>query len=499
MKRLLLLLLVLLPVLTMYAGPFRPVAEDLFFSEYVEGSSNNKALEIFNGTGATVDLSQYKVKLGSNGGAWSTTYMLTMTGTLANNDVYVVANPQANAAILATSDVTSTVTNYNGDDALGLFKNVGGTDVLIDVIGLYLTDPGVGWPVAGVTDGTLNHTMIRKPTITVGSLDWVTASGTTPENSQWIVHPIDYITDLGMHTFTPGGGNNTATPTFTPAGGVYGNPVNVTIACATPGATIRYTLDGTTPTATSTVYSTPINVSTTTTVKAMATAAGFDPSNVATATYTFPVLVSNLSALRSMPADATTVYKVTGEVVLTYQQAYRFQKHLQDATAGILIDDIAGVITTTYNLYDGITGLTGKISEYGGMIQFVPSMNAAPATSTGNVINPIAVTFAQLSSDFDDYESRVVQVMNVSFSAPTGNFANGLVYAATDGVTAYNIRTTYYDVDYINTPIPATPKHIVGIPNSRTDGDYFSPRSLSDFIDPSGSVSIPTFNPPAGN
>ncbi len=499
MKRLLLLLLVLLPVLAMYAGTFRPVAEDLFISEYVEGSSNNKALEIFNGTGATVDLSQYKMKLGSNGGAWSTTNLISLTGTLADGDVYVIANSAANATILAASDVTSTVTYFNGDDAVGLFKVVGGTDVLIDVIGLYLNDPGTAWPVAGVADATLNHTMIRKPTVTVGSLDWATASGTTAEDSEWIVQAIDYITDLGMHTFTPGGGNNTATPTYTPTAGVYTDPVNVTIACATPNATIRYTLDGTTPTATSTVYSTPINITATTTVKAMATATGFDPSSVSTATYTFPVLVSNLSALRSMPADGTTVYKVTGEVVLTFQQAFRFQKYLQDETAGILVDDMAGVITTPFNLNDGITGLTGKISEYGGMIQFVPSMNVATATSTGNVITPVPVTFDQLVSDFDDYESRVVQIMNVSFSAPTGNFANGIVYATTDGVSNYNIRTTFYDVDYINTPIPTTPKHIIGIPNSRTDGDYFTPRTLSDFIDPAGSVSIPTFNPPAGN
>ena len=75
-------------------------AADLFFSEYVEGSSNNKALEIFNGTGATVDLSQYAVKLGSNGGEWSATNSIVLSGSLANNEVYVIANAGANATIL---------------------------------------------------------------------------------------------------------------------------------------------------------------------------------------------------------------------------------------------------------------------------------------------------------------------------------------------------------------------------------------------------------------
>lgn len=123
MKRLLLLLLVLLPVLAMYAGTFRPVAEDLFISEYVEGSSNNKALEIFNGTGATVDLSQYKMKLGSNGGAWSTTNLISLTGTLCRRRRLWIANSAANATILAASDVTSTVTYFNGDDAVGCSKS----------------------------------------------------------------------------------------------------------------------------------------------------------------------------------------------------------------------------------------------------------------------------------------------------------------------------------------------------------------------------------------
>ena len=121
-------------------------AEGLFFSEYVEGSSFNKALEIFNGTGQTVDLSQYTIKLAANGGSWHGTNILHMTGTLAHNQAYVVAHPQANAAILAVADVTSQVANHNGNDAFGLFLG----ETIIDMIGIYQNAPGRGWPVAGV-------------------------------------------------------------------------------------------------------------------------------------------------------------------------------------------------------------------------------------------------------------------------------------------------------------------------------------------------------------
>ena len=90
-------------------------------------------------------------------------------------------------------------------------------------------------------------------------------------------------------TITYGGSTTqtVATPTFSPEAGTYSEAQNVTISCATSGATIRYTLDGTNPTATTgTVYISPISVTSTTTIKAIATATGYDPSSVATATYT---------------------------------------------------------------------------------------------------------------------------------------------------------------------------------------------------------------------
>jgi len=469
-------------------------AQGLFFSEYVEGSSNNKAIEIFNGTGQAVDLTAYTVKLASNGGTWSTTNILALTGTLAHNDVFVIANSQANATILGVSDATSTVTYFNGDDALGLFQG----DTLIDIFGVYQNDPGTAWPVAGVADATLNHTLIRKPTVISGVTDWSIAAGTNADDSQWIVQAIDYITDLGVHTFTPGGGNNTATPVFNPGGGAYTAPVSVTITCSTPNSSIFYTTDGSTPNTASTPYSTPLNVSTATTLKAIATAPGMDPSYVATAVYSFPVTVANLTVLRSSPADGTTIYHVTGEVVLTFKQTFRNQKYLQDGGAGILVDDLNGVISTVYNVGDGITGITGKISEYAGMLQFVPTSNTPAASSTNNPIVPVVVSFDQMVNAFDTYESRVVKVLGVQFVTPTGNFANGTVYACYDQDTDFNIRTTFYDVDYINTPIPSSPKDIVGIPNSRTDGNYFTPRLLADFIDPAGTVAAPVFDPNGG-
>ena len=493
MKKLILLIGLALMLGIALAQPF---AADLFFSEYVEGSANNKALEIFNGTGVAVDMSQYTIKLGSNGGAWSTSNILTPpTGTtLAHNGVYVIANAGASPAILALADIQSTVTYYNGDDAVALFHG----DTMIDIIGVYMSDPGTAWPVGGIADATLNHTLIRKPSVTQGQLDWAVSAGTNLDDSQWMVLPQDFIDNLGLHTFTPGGGASTATPTFNPAGGIYDSPINVVISCTTASAVIHYTTNGTTPTLTSPVYTAPITINASTTLKAIAKAPAMDASYVGSAIYTFPVIVNTLSALRASPADNTTIYYLTDEVYLSFQQTFRAQKYFQNDSAGILIDDLNGVITTPLNLGDGVEGITGKLGEFGGMLQFIPTANITSVTSTDNPIIPVVITYTDLIDSFDTYESRVVKVLNVSFNDPTGIFVNGIIYPSSDPNDDFPIRTTFYDVNYIGTPIPTVPMHISGIPNSRVDGNLFSPRSLADFEVPTGDVANPVISPAGG-
>src|SRR3989441_1324155 len=85
------------------------------------------------------------------------------------------------------------------------------------------------------------------------------------------------------------------TPTFSPAGGPYNPPQSVPISDATPGATIYYPTDGTTPTTASTVYTGPISIAQTTTLKAMATASGMTDSTVATVTYTLQAATPTFS------------------------------------------------------------------------------------------------------------------------------------------------------------------------------------------------------------
>ena len=171
-----------------------PVAPAVFFSEYIEGSSNNKAIEIYNGTAGSIDLSGYSVKLASNGGGWGSPQSLS--GSLSSYDVYVVYNSGASTSISDVGDLSSGVTNFNGNDAVGLFYG----DLLIDVIGTPDTDPGTAWAVAASSTGTLNHTLVRKQTVTTGNTNWTTSAGTDADDSEWIVYDSDTFLYLGSHS-----------------------------------------------------------------------------------------------------------------------------------------------------------------------------------------------------------------------------------------------------------------------------------------------------------
>jgi len=189
---------------------------NLFFSEYIEGSSYNKAFEIYNGTGLDVDLSNYLILQNTNGGPLDE-YVDQLAGILLAGDVYVIAHPSANSSILAVADTTdSYIANFNGDDMRALAKIItdnSQTDTItfnsnivyvkvLDYIGEYPNDPGVGWNVAGETNATVNHTLVRKPEVYSPKRNWNLIAGIDSSSSEWIVYPQDYFVNLGTHNYT---------------------------------------------------------------------------------------------------------------------------------------------------------------------------------------------------------------------------------------------------------------------------------------------------------
>ncbi|PKL00658.1 MAG: hypothetical protein CVV56_05035 [Tenericutes bacterium HGW-Tenericutes-1] len=164
---------------------------DLFFSYYIEGSSNNKAIAIYNGTGSTVDLSLYKVKVYANG-ASTATNTISLVGTLATNDVYVIANTSANSTILGMANLTTGSLQHNGDDAIQLLHN----STVIDIIGQVGVDPGTEWG-SGLTS-TADNSLSRKSDIYTGRTD----TGAFDPSIEWNGFAVDTTTGLDSHTYS---------------------------------------------------------------------------------------------------------------------------------------------------------------------------------------------------------------------------------------------------------------------------------------------------------
>jgi uncharacterized repeat protein (TIGR02543 family) len=160
-----------------YGSTAGTYATDLFISEYIEGSSNNKAIEIYNGTGQAVDLSNYNIKLYVND-ATEPGKPISLSTTVKHGETFVIANTGSNTTILDLADLTSGSLTHNGNDAIGLFNGT----TLIDIVG-----------TTGTTaDFAKDTTLVRKASINTPKTTW--------DSAEWDSYPIDTTEDLGTHT-----------------------------------------------------------------------------------------------------------------------------------------------------------------------------------------------------------------------------------------------------------------------------------------------------------
>ncbi|MCL4807125.1 MAG: Ig-like domain-containing protein, partial [Thermoanaerobaculia bacterium] len=230
------------------AGPAAAQPTELFFSEYVEGSSNNKAVEIYNGTGSAVDLTAggYHLLFYFNGNT-TVGFTLALSGSVPAGDTWVVAPTNANATILGLADQTFGTAWFNGDDAVVLRKG-GAAGAIVDVIGQIGFDPGSEWGTGLVS--TADNTLRRKPGVCAGDTDGSDAFNPATE---WDGFAQDTFDGLGSHSVSctvPDAAPGVASTT--PANGAtdvaattsltvtFSEPVNVAgswfqIVCATSG------------------------------------------------------------------------------------------------------------------------------------------------------------------------------------------------------------------------------------------------------------------------
>lgn len=172
---------------------------------------------------------------------------------------------------------------------------------------------------------------------------------------------------------------------------------------------------------------------------------------------------ATISEIRSGTED--NYYELTGEAIMTFDTGNsRNQKYIQDASGAILIDDTAGIISTSYTVGDGISGIKGKLSSYGGVLQFVPQVDPGAASNTGIPFSAETVSIAELNQNFENYESEWITINDVTFSAADGTatFEYRENYEITDGTNTLVFRTAFSDADLIGVVIPSSSANVTG-------------------------------------
>ncbi|WP_214804274.1 MULTISPECIES: FN3 associated domain-containing protein [unclassified Exiguobacterium] len=262
--------------------------EGVILSEYIEGSSNNKAIEIYNGSGQIINLADYTLVQYTNGGPSES--KITLSGTIDPGKTFVIANSSANADIKAKAQQTTGSLNFNGNDPVALKKG----DVVLDIIG----------PIGSSADFAKDTTLVRNTNVTTGSK--------TYEPSQWTSFPVDTLTDLGSHKAEAG--DILVAPTADPVGEVErGDKVTLT-----GEGTIHYTVDGSTPTVESPVYSEPITINEELTIQAVVVKNGKTSAVSTFKYYIAPPLtkISSIQGIAHLSPYADQLVRTTG--VVTY-------------------------------------------------------------------------------------------------------------------------------------------------------------------------------------
>ncbi|WP_228479395.1 ExeM/NucH family extracellular endonuclease [Microbacterium atlanticum] len=183
------------------AAPAAAAEGDLLISEYVEGTSFNKAIELYNPGTTSVDLAAEGYTLQVYFAPSATPTSFALTGTVAAGDVFVFAqgptasNP-VDPAIGAVADQTTTASLFNGDDTIAVAKN----GVIVDVLGQIGTDPGTEWGTGN--NSTQDNTLRRASDICVGDPN---GNDVFDPTVGWVGYATNTFDGLGSHTADCGG------------------------------------------------------------------------------------------------------------------------------------------------------------------------------------------------------------------------------------------------------------------------------------------------------
>lgn len=466
---------------------------DLIISEYVEGSGQNKALELYNGTGADVDLSAYSLMKQTNG-AGEYTNEVALTGTLAAGATYVIVNSgtsdnPVDAELAALADLTENkITAFNGDDAVALFKN----GEKIDEVGVFNCGKDNNWG----KDVTLRRIYGEGPTATYDPSEWTEADK-------------DDFSDVGKF------GADVEAPSIRMVTGEASDPntimVHVTeLLDSLSAVTVsNYSLDND-ATVDSAIYesdreyvvlkTSKLTAGTeyTITVNGVTDRAG-NAMNNATYTFTFGYIdVADLAALNDLRDSYVEgqAYRITNPVVVT---AVIGKFGSGQNTTNVWVQDQGCETTVSHsmmlyrieenasNLQVGsvINNLIGQLTVYNDLVE-MQYIDEASMEITGETadVTVTTVTVAELLGENGmDYQNALVRIDGVIF-AETGSFAENTSYNISDGTSTIVFRTNR-EGSYLGEAIPTTEVSVIGYIGWYKNQAQILPRVKEDIFTPS--------------
>lgn len=467
-----------------------------------------KVVEIY--ADGTVDFSLYSLEKSPNGAAFGSSLNLQDLGTVTDDFVYIYKDDTSDNSIFSTEfpsavntlETTSGAVSFNGDDGIRIVLDSDAS--VIDQYGEAADGTGTPWEYKDGYAKRLNGT---SPNGTFTEADWgfhngdLNGEGTCQGGSAF-----ETIIGIGTYESTA-----SETPTLTitsPSDGQEFAPETSDIvftfnlenfnlssnaSAADGNGYLQYSVDNdanyTDLFSTDQITLPSFNAGEHTLDMQLVDNDGNVLNPEVSDSVDFTILeTTEISSIANLRAAAPNeVYTLTGEALLTYQQSFRNQKYIEDATAAILIDDENGTLITSYTIGDGITGITGELSVFNGILQFVPVVDAGAPTSTGNTISPQLITLTEFNAAPENYASEYVVIENASIdntSNPT--WETGTIYGLATDTDEANFRTSFHDADYIGEDVPTGQLNIAGIitrediDNTGTAAYFFTARDLDD-------------------
>ena len=227
----------------------------------------------------------------------------------------------------------------------------------------------------------------------------------------------------------------TATPTFSPAAGTYTTAQTVAISDATPGAVIYYTIDGTTPTTSSPLYTAPLAVGSTRTIKALALAPGYTASAVASAAYTLNIVTVTVNGAGQVRLGSTAQLSATVTNTSTTTVTWKVNS-ITGGSSTLGTISTAGLYTPPVNL---------------------PSPNAVTITATSTAV-PTAVGTATetVLNPAPLVSSAVVTVIGTASTGLLDVMGTGFVSGAQLQVNGSSVATTFVSGTELQATVPFT-------------------------------------------